>query len=86
MDTIWQPKVHSASLHDFFASLLRPLFKVMTHGAVWYKLFAEFVTAGSHILAFWQEFSSRAKSIVMQIFIVTLIFLLFSDQILGGGL
>ena len=35
-------------------------------------------------LAFFQEFFQGAKSIVMQISFVMLIFLLFSDQISGG--
>ena len=38
-------------------------------------------------LAFFQEFfSAGATSIVMQISFVALIFLLFSDQISGGGI
>ena len=36
-------------------------------------------------LAFFQEFFQGAKSIVMQISFIMLIFLLFSDQILGGA-
>ena len=35
-------------------------------------------------LAFFQEFFPEATSIAMLISFVTLIFLLFSDQILGG--
>ena len=37
------------------------------------------------ILAFFQDFFQGATSIVIQISIVLLIFLLFSDQISGGG-
>ena len=36
-------------------------------------------------LDFFQEFFRGGESIVMQISIVMLIFLLFSDQISGGG-
>ena len=42
-----------------------------------------FLPGITHILAFFQQFRG-AKSIVMQISFVMLIFLLFSDQISGG--
>ena len=52
------------------------------------KVFKSFITPQVNLhgveLTFFQEFFQGAKSIVMQISFVMLIFLLFSDQILGG--